>query len=53
MQLGPSAIPAVCTFIAFILGMLCLFAGSQKGILDGSADILTVRDSLPVNICMR
>ncbi|KAJ9317045.1 hypothetical protein DTO271D3_2784 [Paecilomyces variotii] len=45
MQLGPSAIPAVCTFIAFILGMLCLFAGSQKGILDGSADILTLNTS--------
>ncbi|KAL1862007.1 hypothetical protein Plec18167_001210 [Paecilomyces lecythidis] len=45
MQLGPGTVPTLCTFIAFILGMLCLFAGSQKGILDGSGDILTLNTS--------
>lgn len=34
--------PALTAFIAFIVTLLCLFAGSQKDLLD-NADLLTVR----------
>lgn len=34
--------PAATAFIAFIVTLLCLFAGSQKSLLD-NADLLTVR----------
>jgi hypothetical protein len=37
-----SIFPAITAFIAFILTLLCLFAGSQKDLLD-NADLLTVR----------
>lgn len=34
--------PAATAFIAFVVTLLCLFAGSQKNLLD-NADLLTVR----------
>lgn len=34
--------PALTAFIAFILTLCCLFAGTQQNLLDG-ADLLTVR----------
>jgi hypothetical protein len=34
--------PTVTAFIAFIITLCCLFAGSQKNILD-SVNLLTVR----------
>lgn len=34
--------PAVTAFIAFLITLLCLFAGTQKNLLD-NADLLTVR----------
>ncbi|KAH1916773.1 hypothetical protein KXW47_001979 [Aspergillus fumigatus] len=34
-------LPAVCAFIAFILSILCLFAGTKKAVLSGT-DILTI-----------
>lgn len=34
-------LPTVCAFIAFILSILCLFAGTKKAVLSGT-DILTV-----------
>jgi len=33
--------PAITAFTAFILALLCLFAGSQTSLLD-DADLLTV-----------
>ncbi|EAW13936.1 SUR7/PalI family protein [Aspergillus clavatus NRRL 1] len=36
-----SFLPTICAFIAFILSILCLFAGTKKGLLPG-ADILTI-----------
>ncbi|KAJ6108539.1 hypothetical protein N7523_009862 [Penicillium sp. IBT 18751x] len=36
-----SIFPAIAAFIAFILTLLCLFAGSQKALLD-NADLLTL-----------
>lgn len=38
--------PAVTAFIAFILTLICLFAGTQRNLLD-EADLLTVLPSLP------
>ncbi|KAL2012644.1 hypothetical protein VTN00DRAFT_169 [Thermoascus crustaceus] len=37
--------PTVCAFVAFILSILCLFAGSQKNLIEG-ADILTLNTSM-------
>ncbi|KAF7177399.1 hypothetical protein CNMCM7691_005604 [Aspergillus felis] len=37
-------LPTVCAFIAFILSILCLFAGTKKDVLSG-ADILTIYTS--------
>jgi hypothetical protein len=37
-----AALPEITAFIAFILTLLCLFAGTQKNLLD-NADLLTVR----------
>lgn len=34
--------PAATAFIAFILTLLCLFAGTQRNLLD-EVDLLTVR----------
>lgn len=39
--------PVGTAFIAFIITLLCLFAGTQKNILD-NADLLTVSASTPV-----
>lgn len=36
-----SFLPMLAAFIAFVLGMLCLFAGRKAGFLEG-CDILTV-----------
>lgn len=38
----PTAIfPLVCTLVAFILSLLCIFAGSKRGYIE-QGDILTV-----------
>ena len=37
-------VPILFSFVAFILAMLCIFAGSKTGYVDG-ADLMTVRIS--------
>jgi hypothetical protein len=44
-----SLFPTITAFIAFIITILCLFAGTQKNFLDG-ADLLTVSPILPHSI---
>jgi hypothetical protein len=41
--------PTVTAFIAFIITILCLFAGTQKNFLSG-ADLFTVSPILPHHI---
>lgn len=36
-------LPTVAAFIAFILTLMCLFAGTEKGLMD-DVHLLTVRD---------
>ena len=46
---GLSLFPTVAAFIAFILGVLCLFSGTKTNFLTGN-NILTVRSPRPVHI---
>ncbi|KAL8687096.1 MAG: hypothetical protein Q9218_006636 [Villophora microphyllina] len=42
----PTAIfPLLCTFVAFILSLLCIFAGSRRGYIE-QGDILTLNTSM-------
>lgn len=46
---GLSLFPTVAAFIAFILGVLCLFSGTKTNFLTGN-NIFTVRLHQPVHI---
>ena len=46
MQIRPYAlVPLLLSFVAFILALLCVFAGSKRGYLE-NADLLTLNTSM-------
>lgn len=46
MQIRPHAfVPLLFSFVAFVLALLCVFAGSKRGYLE-NADLLTLNTSM-------